>query len=231
MNDASRKIDFRATSVILNAFPEIALVAYGITYALIGEKMLYRLDISYSTYGILQISLGIVIPIFILIAGFVRTFHFAKKRQQPSGKMRIHFLVLAALFFVVCGMCYQEQHISRERFRSHDCRESLKLFAAKNVFPRCPSSLVQNQYLFFDRNSLSVPRPIAMDLPENHVTHCNILYSDGSVIRLPLQNQKSCEAVLFELNRQHPMPLEYFERFLKIAKKHDENHHSEGGGK
>ena len=97
MSDTKRKTDSRAASVILNIFPETALIAYGITYALIGEKMLYRLDISYSAYGVLQISLGIVIPIFILIAGFVRTLHIAKKRQQPSGKMRIHFLIAVVI--------------------------------------------------------------------------------------------------------------------------------------
>ena len=70
-----------------------------------------------------------------------------------------------------------------------------------------------------------------MDLPGNHEKTCNILYSDGSIVRLAVQNRGSCEMLLLELNRQHPLPQKELDLLLATARVYDAGPPQEEKGK
>ena len=109
------------------------LLFYGITFALIGEKTLYRLDISYSTYETLRMFLGVLIPILFLLWGVAGTI-IAERKTLSRGELTIRLCILACSTVIVIGTCYQEQLITRERFRDHDCRAALKQYFAAFIF-------------------------------------------------------------------------------------------------
>ena len=220
MSDTTRRTSSRRIHFFGTVFPLLMLLIYGITFALIGEKTLYRLDITYSTYETLRMFLGVLIPILFLLWGVAGTI-IAERKTLSRGELTIRFCILALSTVIVIGTCYQEQQITRERFRDHDCRAALKQYFAKGILPHCPSSLKEESYLFFDRVSSSVPLPVAMDLPGNHEKTCNILYSDGSIVRLAVQNRGSCEMLLLELNRQHPLPQKELDLLLATARVYD----------
>ena len=167
MSDTTRRTSSRRIHFFGTVFPLLMLLFYGITFALIGEKTLYRLDISYSTYETLRMFLGVLIPILFLLWGVAGTI-IAERKTLSRGELTIRLCILACSTVIVIGTCYQEQLITRERFRDHDCRTALKQYFAKGILPHCHSSLKEESYLFFDRVSSSVPLPVAMDLPGNH---------------------------------------------------------------
>ena len=70
-----------------------------------------------------------------------------------------------------------------------------------------------------------------MDLPGNHEKTCNILYSDGSIVRLAVQNRGSCEMLLLELNRLYPLPQKELDLLLATARVYDAAHPQEEKGK
>ena len=226
MSDTNSRTFSRRTHFFGSVFPLLMLLFYGITFALIGGKTLYRLDISYFTYETLRMFLGVLIPIFFLLWG-VAGIIIVERKTLSHGELTIRLCILALSAVIVIGICYQEQQITRERFRNHDCRAALKQYFAKGILPHCPSSQKAESYLFFDRVSSSVPLPVAMDLPGNHEKTCNILYSDGTIVRLTVQNRGSCEMLLLELNRQHPLPQKKTESLLATARVYDASHPQE----
>ncbi len=191
--------------------PFILLLVYSISFAFWGTRRLWEMDVSFSTFLTLRAVFCFVPPgiltIWILIGNYILT--------KKINLLQSIIVVLTAA--ILTGMGFPEKMWSREKFRYHDCREALKRYFIDGKLPRCPGSLVEKSYLFFPRKTSSIPLPIAMDLPGNHPKSCNILYSDGSVIALAVPNGSSSEAILTELNRQHPLPPEELERLMKTA--------------
>ena len=71
MSDTNSRTFSRRIHFFGSVFPLLMLLFYGITFALIGGKTLYRFDISYFTYETLRIFLGVLLPIFFLLWGVV----------------------------------------------------------------------------------------------------------------------------------------------------------------
>ena len=131
MSDTTRRTSSRRIHFFGTVFPLLMLLIYGITFALIGEKTLYRLDISYSTYETLRMFLGVLIPILFLLWGVAGTI-IAERKTLSRGELTIRFCILACSTVIVIGTCYQEQLITRERFRDHDCRAET-VFCKRNI--------------------------------------------------------------------------------------------------
>ncbi len=189
------------------------LSIYGIVFSVFGEGLIYKLDISFSTYERLRLVFGIIPPGIFLLWSIVGICVVERKRFFISS------LVFTAIVVIVVGMCYQTPQISRAKFREHDCREALKQYFRNGENPRCPGSLQADSYLFFGKSKAEIPYPIAMDLPKNHERLCHVLYSDGAIVRLVLPGaRQSCESILAELNRQYPLPEAEYIRLQNIAK-------------
>ena len=215
------------TAGMLNGlFPEILLLLYGIGFVLYGEKALYRLDVSYAAYESYRLLFGGVVPCFLLLSGIGWKFFCARKNRMSCKAVLLSCSILLALAGVVIGTGMQKRLVSREKFRSHDCREALKLFFSRGMIPHCPGAISADSYWVFEKIPSPVPLPLAMDLPGNHRGECNILYSDGSIVRLVTEKTGSCRELLMELNRRHPIPPEQFGKLCRTAEKHDMRMHA-----